>query len=145
VSKAKAAETVEVDEEEQRRRFDALLADVGKDVRQERQGASLSALLGGYEAMEGHAGFYGRAPKLRQQIEIAKISESRSEAASSAENIVGAAEMARLAIFRQDRDEVRNATMNELMDEFTAEEVATVLSRYLGLNVTGDADPNPAA
>lgn len=104
---------------------------------------SLAAMLGEYEPMKGHPGFYARAPKLRQQIEITRLAEqSDGETATATANLETAIAMARMAVFCQGADgEMRQATMDELLDTFTADEVTGIVRDYLGIG-GGDEDPN---
>lgn len=129
---------------EQLERLDQFLAETREERRQEKaqRSVSLAAILGEYEPLAGHARFWARAPKLRQQIEIARISEEQAATESDVANIEGAAKMARLAIFREQGGEVRQATLDEVLDEFTVAEVADVLKKYLGMSPVEGGDPN---
>lgn len=125
--------------------FDALLKDATAEFRgqKSKNSASLSALLGSFEAVPGHEGFYGRAPKLRQQVEIAKLSENMKEANTMSANLIETAEMARLTIFKCTGETMVNVSTDEFLDEFTADETVEFLGKYLGLKAEGDSnDPN---
>ncbi len=93
---AKAAEEFQYTEEwdqDQRAKLDALLSDYA--AKRKTQKPSLAALLGQYEPLDGHPGYYGRAPKLRQQIEITRLSEDAREDATAADNVEAVAKMTR--------------------------------------------------
>lgn len=138
----------QTDEEKARQReLDDILFNARKEFidKKQAEAISLPQLIGSYEAIEGHPGFYGRAPKLRQQIEIARISESAQASNSMAANLVETAEMARLAIFKNENGQMVGISVDEFLDEFDATETVGFLTKYLGLKTdsAGDAaDPN---
>ncbi len=105
----------------------------------------LAALLGHYEPIEGHPGFFARSPKLRQQIEIAKVAEEAKENSTMAASLYDTAAMARLAIFKSVDDRMVQVETEEFLDEFDANETTDFLTKYLGMTTKATDDPNAEA
>jgi glutaminase len=116
----------------------------GEERAKERQArsVSLAALLGEYEPIAGHGHYWARAPRLRQQIQIAKISDEAAKAENDNEpfSIETASKIAALAVFVEENGKTRPATYDEVLDEFTAVDIAEILQRYMGMGVP--TDPN---
>jgi hypothetical protein len=130
--------------------LDALLGEARNHIIEERKAnaVSLPALLGEYEPVEGHPGFYARAPKLRQQIEMAKVTEAaQAQDQTTATVLAGTAELLRFALYKRDfprSEEFRQVTLDEILDEFDMGEMGDLVGKYLGFKA-GGSDPNAVA
>ena len=81
--------------------------------------ATLEAVLGLHEELEGHADWYGRAPKLRERREIAKLLQSLPEDdALASDQIDSMVAVASLVLYRIQDGQFRRATFGEVLDEF---------------------------
>ncbi len=132
----------------QRENLDDLLKLARDEVAEQKRKdqTPLAALLGHYEPIEGHPGFFARAPKLRQQIEIAKLSEAATQATTMSANLYETAKMACLAIFRCEDEQMVTVGVEDFLDEFDGTETVGFLTKYLGLETQKDEkDPNAPA
>lgn len=128
-------------EQEQIARLDAMLGEANAE-RIARM-PSLASLLGEYDPVEAHPGFYARAPKLRQQIEIARLAERSQGSETASQSLESAAELARLAIYVPDpQGEPTLASLDQVLDTFNADEITEILGKYLGLKARESEDPN---
>ncbi len=141
-----AEEKKPITDAEIRATLDQLLSEVAEKRKMEKP--TLASLLGQYEPIKGHPHFYGRAPKLRQQIEIARLSDATGDDASTATNLESTAALARLSVYKCVEGNMNQVTLDEFLDEFDATETISLLSQFLGLKVQPKeegADPNAVA
>lgn len=118
-----------------------------------RPAATLAQLMGEPEEIPGHPGFYTKSPTGRQEVALTALIEKqgREDAARAAqgtpkdtsERLMDAATIAALAVYRQDEaGALRQATLDEMLDNFRSQDYADLIQRVLGLTV--NADPEEA-
>jgi hypothetical protein len=85
---------------------------------------------------------------LRQQIGLAEVGEKQAadtDEATIGKNMRSSVEYAQFAVYKCIDGEMKQADTEEMLDEFTAEEIVDLMERFLGMkvrNAEDTTDPN---
>ncbi len=100
---------------------------------------TLETAIGDYAPIEGHGGFYLKAMKLREQKAMLLFEQELRAAKSELESLESMERIAVKLIYRMEGENFRPATVDEIAESFSGEDLGVAFSRYGGLTKTGEA------
>jgi hypothetical protein len=97
---------------------------------------TLEMAIGDYSPIDGHDGFYFKAPKLREQLAITRFCKGIQGVTDEEEALLQIVAMGKRLFYVLSGDDFRLATEDEILDNFNMGQMFAIIARYGGLSYT---------